>query len=73
MYKMCFSSGFKYDYDPYYYNNNYQMNYYRNEEEDEINPYEVLNIPFNATIMDSRFQYMKLATCPLRSIRRKAC
>lgn len=57
-------------YNPYKYQNykNYNI-----DDEDELNPYEVLNVSPFASLQDFRFAYMKLATCPLRSIRRKAC
>lgn len=47
--------------------------YKDDEDEDELNPYEVLNVSPFATFSDIRFAYMKLATFPLRSVRRKAC
>lgn len=67
-------------YKPYYglysYENfiNYE-NYKRYEKQDneEINPYVILNISPLASLQECKFAYMKLATCPLRGIRRNAC
>ena len=70
-------------YKPYYgFKDEPKYNYYKygknnknknRDDEDTLNPYEVLNISPFASLQDIRFAYMKLATCPLRSIRRKAC
>ena len=58
------------------YNNMYNMSYYKNDEfrnGDYINPYEILNIPPNASVSQCRIAYFKLATNPSREIRSKAC
>ena len=57
--------------DFYQYGKNY--NNKNKGDEDELDPYEVLSISPLASFQDIRFAYMKLATCPLRSTRRKAC
>ena len=58
---------------PNYYSNydRYGKNYW--EEEEAIDPYSVLNVSPFSTIQQIRDAYMKLATCPLREIRRNAC
>ena len=59
------------NFDFYQYGKNY--NNKNKGDEDELDPYEVLSISPLASFQDIRFAYMKLATCPLRSTRRKAC
>ena len=57
-----------------YYNTNdnrYGTNYW--EEEEAIDTYSVLNVSPFSTIEQIRDAYMKLATCPLREIRKNAC
>lgn len=59
------------NFNPYNYTKSKKNKAY--EDEDELNPYEVLNVSPFASFSDVRFAYMKLATFPLRSVRRKAC
>ena len=40
---------------------------------DCINPYEILNLPKNASVNDARYAYMKLCTNQSRIIRKNAC
>ena len=50
--------------------------YYENDEfrnGDYINPYDILNIPTNASVEQCRTAYFNLATNPSREIRSKAC
>ena len=58
------------DYSNYLKNGNNYI--YKKNDPDEINPYEVLNVSPFASLKDCKFAYMKLATCPLRGIRRNA-
>ena len=54
----------------------YNPNYYENDEfrnGDYINPYDILNIPTNASVEQCRIAYFNLATNPSREIRSKAC
>jgi len=58
---------------PNYYSNynGYEKKYW--EEEEEIDPYSILNVSPLSTIQQIRAAYMKLATCPLREVRKNAC
>ena len=54
----------------------FNPHYYKNDEfrnGDYINPYDILNIPTNASVMQCRNAYFNLATNPSREIRSKAC
>ena len=44
-----------------------------NEEKDAIDPYSTLNVSPFSSLQEIREAYMKLATCPLRSVRKNAC
>ena len=55
-----------------YYNYRYN-NWEKDGEEELIDPYSVLNVSAFPSIEEVRSAYMKLATCPLRSVRRNAC